>query len=85
MSLMQSSGTITLQQIRNNWVSSGVTGYYSLVPYRGQPYTTSGAYVQAGTMPLNPITIQNFYGKGPYIDPGSPAPPPTPPYVPPGK
>jgi hypothetical protein len=77
--VLPSSGTITLQQIRNQWAASQAAyggampgGFaapsYNLLAYRGTAYyyEINVATSGSGTFPGGTITIETFYGKTAY-------------------
>lgn len=73
---LQTSGTITLQQIRNQWEYGRVNAYggstpagfaapsYNLLAYRGTLYYYEANIVTSGlgTFPSGTISLENFYG-----------------------
>lgn len=73
--VLPSSGTITLEEIRNEYLSDTATGgWYNLLAYRGTSWNNGSTDFTASTGQLD---IEWFYGKAGGSLP-APSPPPSP-------
>ena len=60
---MQASGTISLEQIYNQYAADGGPAYLEMTSYRGLSVgnTTNGSF----TLPSPTISLKSFYSTGP--------------------